>query len=159
MSLHTVQDSSNSLGFLGHKTQQVGGKDIESPPSKGDACPKAPSQKISLTHAPLKFSELPLGTSNRQTMRNPEPSQWVGEKERAVQLSLEKKKLERRFQSINAEYERLSILSCEKAEAIDQQKLEVAKLQDEINTLESTPAITEEAIKALATVRKSMEAA
>ncbi|TYK16276.1 hypothetical protein E5676_scaffold21G00450 [Cucumis melo var. makuwa] len=43
-------------------------------------------------------------------------------------------------------------------EAIDQQELEVAKLQDEINTLESTPAITEEAIEALATVRQSMEA-
>ncbi|KAA0052186.1 hypothetical protein E5676_scaffold3341G00070 [Cucumis melo var. makuwa] len=37
----------------------VGGKDIWSPPSKGDVCPKAPLQK---------------------TTRNPEPSQWVGEK-------------------------------------------------------------------------------
>ncbi|TYK18070.1 hypothetical protein E5676_scaffold306G004010 [Cucumis melo var. makuwa] len=38
-------------------------------------------------------------------------------------------------------------------EAIDQQELEVAKLQDEVNTLESTPAITEEVIEALVTVR------
>ncbi|TYK05703.1 hypothetical protein E5676_scaffold98G001840 [Cucumis melo var. makuwa] len=45
------------------------------------------------------------------------------------------------------------------AKAIDQQELEIAKLQDEVNTLESTPAITGEAIEALATVRKSMEAA
>ena len=79
--------------------------------------------------------------------------------ERAAQLSLEKKELERRFQSINAESEQLSILSCEKVEAIDQQELEIAKLQDEVNTLESTPAITEEAIEALTMVRKSMEAA
>ncbi|KAA0041759.1 hypothetical protein E5676_scaffold95G00350 [Cucumis melo var. makuwa] len=78
--------------------------------------------------------------------------------ERATQLSLENKELERRLQSINAECEQLSILSCEKAEAIDQQELGVAKLQDEVNTLESTPAITEEAVEALATVCGSMEA-
>ncbi|KAA0050333.1 hypothetical protein E6C27_scaffold88G00590 [Cucumis melo var. makuwa] len=41
--------------------------------------------------------------------------------------------------------------------AIDQQELEVAKLHDEVNTLESTLAITEEAIEPLATVRQSME--
>ncbi|KAA0052363.1 hypothetical protein E6C27_scaffold207G002060 [Cucumis melo var. makuwa] len=250
----------------------VGGKDLESPSSKEGACPKASLQKVSSTHAPLKFSELPLGVSNKQTMRNPEPSQWVGEKvvsnffqktalcmwediqdkimrtpfeyiprlrpeiatvlsgiekihadgltsleeylnsylkrvdnfndvqssysaqlsltdkarqlnektsaikealtlvkqlrgdakviqERTVELSLERKELEKRLQSINAESEQLSILSYEKAEAIDQQELEVAKLQDEVNTLESTPAIIEEAIEALATVRQSMEAA
>ncbi|KAA0043271.1 hypothetical protein E5676_scaffold129G00430 [Cucumis melo var. makuwa] len=79
-------------------------------------------------------------------------------KEKVIQLSLEKKKLERRLQSINDEPEKLSILYCEKAEAIDQQELEVAKLQDEVNALKSTPAITEETIKAQATVRKSMEA-
>ncbi|KAA0054388.1 hypothetical protein E5676_scaffold2750G00050 [Cucumis melo var. makuwa] len=45
-----------------------------------------------------------------------------------------------------------------KIEAIDQQELEVVKLQDEVNTLEGTPAITEEVIEALATVCKSMEA-
>ncbi|KAA0036722.1 hypothetical protein E6C27_scaffold1244G00060 [Cucumis melo var. makuwa] len=45
------------------------------------------------------------------------------------------------------------------AKAIDQQELEIAKLQDEVNTLESTPAITKEAIEALTMVRKSMEAA
>ncbi|TYK07345.1 hypothetical protein E5676_scaffold202G00610 [Cucumis melo var. makuwa] len=44
-------------------------------------------------------------------------------------------------------------------DAIDQQELEIAKLQDEVNTLESTPAITEEAMEALTMVRKSMEAA
>ncbi|KAA0042987.1 hypothetical protein E6C27_scaffold75G00610 [Cucumis melo var. makuwa] len=44
-------------------------------------------------------------------------------------------------------------------EAIDQQKLEVVKLQDEVSTLESTSAIIEEAIEALATVRKSMDVA
>ncbi|XP_050941456.1 uncharacterized protein LOC127149659 [Cucumis melo] len=250
----------------------VGGKDLENPSSKEGACPKASLQKVSSAHAPLKFSELPLDVSNKQTMRNPEPSQWVGEKvvsnffqktalcmwediqdkimrtpfeyiprlrpeiatvlsgiekihadgltsleeylnsylkrvdnfndvqssysaqlsstdkarqlnektsaikealtlvkqlrgdakviqERTVELSLERKELEKRLQSINAESEQLSILSCEKAEAIDQQELEVAKLQDEVNTLESTPAITEEAIEALATVRQSMEAA
>ncbi|KAA0026264.1 hypothetical protein E5676_scaffold343G00100 [Cucumis melo var. makuwa] len=120
----------------------VGGKDIGSPPSEGDACPKNPYR--------------------RQITRNPEPFQWVGEKvisnffkktalykarqldektsaikealtlmeqlrgdakviqERATQLSLEKKELERRLQNINAESEQLSILSCEKVEAIDQ---------------------------------------
>ncbi|KAA0054406.1 hypothetical protein E5676_scaffold2750G00310 [Cucumis melo var. makuwa] len=76
-----------------------------------------------------------------------------------VQLSLENKELERRLQSINVEFEQLSILPCEKAEVIDQQKLEVAKLHDEVNTLESTPPITEEAIEVLARVRKSMEVA
>ncbi|KAA0046555.1 hypothetical protein E5676_scaffold403G00180 [Cucumis melo var. makuwa] len=79
--------------------------------------------------------------------------------ERTAELSLERKELEKRLRSINDESEQLSILSCEKAEAIDQQELEVAKLQDEVNTLESTPAITEEAIEALATVCQSMEAA
>ena len=250
----------------------VGGKDLESPSSKEGVCLKASLQKVSSAHAPLKFSELPLDVSNKQTMRNPEPSQWVGEKvvsnffqktalcmwediqdkimrtpfeyiprlrpeiatvlsgiekihadgltsleeylnsylkrvdnfndvqssysaqlsstdkarqlnektsaikealtlvkqlrgdakviqERIAELSLERKELEKRLRSINAESEQLSILSCEKAEAIDQQELEVAKLQDEVNTLESTPAITEEAIEALATVRQSMEAA
>ena len=66
--------------------------------------------------------------------------------------------MERRLQSLNAESEQLSILSCKKTEAIDQQELEVGKLQDEVNTLEGTPAITEEAIEALAMVRRSMEA-
>ncbi|KAA0035658.1 hypothetical protein E5676_scaffold455G00890 [Cucumis melo var. makuwa] len=47
----------------------------------------------------------------------------------------------------------------EVVEAIDQQELEVAKLQNEVNTLESSPTITEEAIEALATVHKSMKAA
>ncbi|KAA0053593.1 hypothetical protein E6C27_scaffold190G001650 [Cucumis melo var. makuwa] len=55
--------------------------------------------------------------------------------------------------------EQLSILSYEKIEAIDQQELEVVKLQDDVNTIESTPAITEEAIEAVATVHKSMETA
>ncbi|KAA0055867.1 hypothetical protein E5676_scaffold943G00630 [Cucumis melo var. makuwa] len=55
--------------------------------------------------------------------------------ERTVELSLEKKELEKRLQSINAESEQLSILSCEKAKAIDQQELEIVKLQDEVNTL------------------------
>ncbi|KAA0052187.1 hypothetical protein E5676_scaffold3341G00080 [Cucumis melo var. makuwa] len=79
--------------------------------------------------------------------------------ERATQLSLEKKELERRLQSINVEFEQLLILSGEKAKAIDQQELEAAKLQDEVDTFESTLAIIEEAIEALATIRKSMEAA
>ncbi|KAA0060611.1 hypothetical protein E6C27_scaffold22G004890 [Cucumis melo var. makuwa] len=248
----------------------VGRKDLESPSSKEGVCLKASLQKVSSAHAPL--SELPLGAFNNQTARNPEPSQWVGEKvvsnffqktalcmwediqdkimrtpfeyiprlrpeiatvlsgiekihadgltsleeylnsylkrvdnfndvqsshstqllsmdkarqlnektsaikealtlvkqlrgdakviqERIAELSLERKELEKRLRSINAESEQLSILSCEKAEAIDQQELEVAKLRDEVNTLESTPAITEEAIEALATVRQSMEAA
>ncbi|KAA0059654.1 putative mitochondrial protein [Cucumis melo var. makuwa] len=250
----------------------VGAKDLESPSFKEGACPKASLQKVSSTHAPLKFSELPLGASNKQTRRNPEPSRWVGEKvvtnffqktalcmwediqdkimrtpfeyiprfrpeivtvpsgiekihadgltsleeylnsylkrvdnfndvqssysaqllstnkarqlnektsaikealtlvkqlrgdakviqERTAKLSLGRKELEKRLRSINAESEQLSILSCEKAEAIDQQELEIAKLQDEVNTLESTPAITEEAIEALVMVRRSMEAA
>ncbi|TYK29708.1 hypothetical protein E5676_scaffold3607G00180 [Cucumis melo var. makuwa] len=212
----------------------VGGKSIGSPPSKGDACPEEPLQKVSLTYAPLKYSESPLDASNRQITRNPEPSQWVGEKvvsnffkktalyglttleeylnsylkrvdnfndvqssysaqllstdkarqldektsaieealtlmeqlredakviqERATHLSLENKELERRFQSINVESKQLS-LSCEKTEAIDQQELEVAKLQDEVNTLKDTPTITEEVIEALVTVCRSMEAA
>ncbi|TYK04206.1 hypothetical protein E5676_scaffold24967G00050 [Cucumis melo var. makuwa] len=229
------------------------GKIIGSPPSKGDACPEEPLQKVSSTHAPLKYSESPLDASNKQIRRSSEHSQWVGEKVvsnffkktalcmwediqdkimrtpfeyiprlrpeitivlskiekihangltpleeylnsylkrvdnfndvqssysaqllstdkarqldektsaiEATQLSLEKKKLERRLQSINVESEQLSILSCEKIEAIDQQELKVAKLQDEVNTLEGIPAITEQAIEALATIRKSMEAA
>ncbi|TYK18946.1 hypothetical protein E5676_scaffold418G00300 [Cucumis melo var. makuwa] len=56
----------------------VGGKDLESPSSKEGVCLKASLQKVSLAHAPL--SELPLGAFNKQTTRNPEPSQWVGEK-------------------------------------------------------------------------------
>ncbi|KAA0050121.1 hypothetical protein E6C27_scaffold675G001380 [Cucumis melo var. makuwa] len=79
--------------------------------------------------------------------------------ERTAELSLERKELKKRLQSINAEFEQLSILSCEKAEAIDQQELKIFKLQDKVNTIESTPAITEEAIEALATVCKSMKAA
>ena len=79
--------------------------------------------------------------------------------ERAAQLSLEKKKLESRLQSINTEFEQLTLLSGEKNEAINKQELAVVKLQDEVNTLESTPAITEEAIEALSTVCESMEAA
>ncbi|TYK08186.1 hypothetical protein E5676_scaffold886G00810 [Cucumis melo var. makuwa] len=220
----------------------VGAKDLESPSFKEGACPKASLQKVSSTHAPLKFSELPLGASNKQTRRNPEPSRWVGEKvvtnffqktalcmwediqdkimrtpfeyiprlrpeiatvlseiekihadgltslleeylnsylkrvnnfndvqssysaqllstdkacqlnektsaikealtlvkqlrgdakviqERTAELSLERKELEKRLRSINVESEQLSILSCEKAEAIDQQELEIAKL-------------------------------
>ncbi|KAA0031667.1 putative mitochondrial protein [Cucumis melo var. makuwa] len=58
----------------------MGGKSIGSPPSKGDACPKEPLQKVSSAHASLKYSESPLDASNRQITRNPEPSQWVGEK-------------------------------------------------------------------------------
>ncbi|KAA0043323.1 hypothetical protein E6C27_scaffold110G002340 [Cucumis melo var. makuwa] len=112
----------------------VGGKDLESPSSKEGICPKASLQKVSSAHAPL--SELPLSASNKQTTRNPEPSQWIGEK--VVSNLFQKTAL---------------------SEAIDQQELEVAKLQDEVNTLESTHAITEEAIEALATVRQSMEAA
>ncbi|KAA0025448.1 hypothetical protein E5676_scaffold68G00270 [Cucumis melo var. makuwa] len=182
----------------------VGGKDLESPSSKEGVCPKASLQKVSSTHAPLKFSELPLGASNKQTTRNPEPSQpeiatvlseiekihadgltslleeylnsylkrvnnfndvqssysaqllstdkacQLNEKtsaikealtlvkqlrgdakviqERTAELSLERKELEKRLRSINVESEQLSILSCEKAEAIDQQELEIAKL-------------------------------
>ncbi|KAA0060431.1 hypothetical protein E5676_scaffold119G00140 [Cucumis melo var. makuwa] len=260
------------LAEIHRSNMTVGGKSIGSPPSKGDAYPKEPLQKVSSTHAPLKYSESPLDASNRHITRSPEPSQWVGEKvvlnffkktalcmwediqdkimrtpfeyiprlrpeiatvlsgiekihtngltpleeylnsylkrvdnfndvqssysaqllstdkarqldektsaieealtlmeklredanviqERAMQLSLEKKELERRLQSLNAESEQLSILSCEKIEAIYQQELEVAKLQDEVNTLEGTPAITEEVIEALAMVRRSMEAA
>ena len=79
--------------------------------------------------------------------------------ERAAQLSLEKKKLESRLQSINTEFEQLTLLSGEKNEAINKQELAVVKLQDEVNTLESKPTITEEVIEALSTVRKSMEAA
>ncbi|KAA0055892.1 hypothetical protein E6C27_scaffold438G00100 [Cucumis melo var. makuwa] len=227
----------------------VRGKDLESPSSKEGVCPKASLQKVSSAHAPLKFSELPLGASNKKTTRNPEPSQSVGEKvvsnffqkttlcmwediqdkimrtpfeyiprlrpeiatvlsgiekihadgltsleeylnsylkrvnnfndvqslysaqllstDKARQLNEKTSAIkealtlefEKRLRSINAEFEQLSILSCEKPEAIDQQELEVAKLQDEVNTLESTPTITEEAIEALASVYQSMEAA
>ncbi|TYK16277.1 hypothetical protein E5676_scaffold21G00460 [Cucumis melo var. makuwa] len=55
----------------------VWGKDLESPSSKEGVCLKASLQKVSSAHAPL--SELPLGAFNKQTARNPEPSQWVGE--------------------------------------------------------------------------------
>ncbi|TYK04516.1 putative mitochondrial protein [Cucumis melo var. makuwa] len=48
--------------------------------------------------------------------------------ERTAELSLERKELEKRLRSINAKSEKLSILSCEKAEVIDQQELKVAKL-------------------------------
>ncbi|KAA0052877.1 hypothetical protein E5676_scaffold186G001530 [Cucumis melo var. makuwa] len=81
------------------------------------------------------------------------------QKERAMQLSLQKKELERRLQSIIVESEQLSILSYKKVEAIDQQELQVAKFQDEVNTLESTLTIAEEAIEVLAMVRRSMEVA
>ncbi|TYK01669.1 hypothetical protein E5676_scaffold517G00020 [Cucumis melo var. makuwa] len=58
----------------------IGRKNIGSPPSKEDAYPKETLQKVSSTHAPLKCSESHVDTSNRQTTRNPDPSQWVGEK-------------------------------------------------------------------------------
>ncbi|TYK06200.1 hypothetical protein E5676_scaffold287G00580 [Cucumis melo var. makuwa] len=267
MGPHAVDSTFEEVGKM-----TVRGKDLESPSSKEGVCPKASLQKVSSAHAPLKFSELPLGASNKKTTRNPEPSQSVGEKvvsnffqkttlcmwediqdkimrtpfeyiprlrpeiatvlsgiekihadgltsleeylnsylkrvinfndvqssysaqllstdkarqlnektsaikealtlvkqlrgdtkviqERIIELSLERKEFKKRLRSINAEFEQLSILSCEKPEAIDQQELEVAKLQDEVNTLESTPAITEEAIEALASVYQSMEAA
>ncbi|KAA0041943.1 hypothetical protein E5676_scaffold306G001540 [Cucumis melo var. makuwa] len=227
---------SSALGVLNiPPLLTVGGKSIGSPPSKGDACPEEPLQKVSSTHAPLKYSELPLDASNRQITRSLEPSQRVGGKvvsnffkktascmcediqdkimqthfeyiprlrleiatvlsgiekiyadgltpleeylnsylkrvdnfndvqssysaqlstdkarqldektsaieealtlmeqlredakviqERATQLSLEKKELERKLQSINDESEQLSILSYEKTEAIDQQEI------------------------------------
>ena len=68
-------------------------------------------------------------------------------------MALEKMELESRLQSINTESKQLSILSCEKNEDIDKKELEVAKIQNEVNT----PAI-KEVIEALATVHKSMEA-
>ena len=71
---------------------------------------------------------------------------------------MKKKKLESKLQNINTEFEQLTLLFGEKNEVINKQELTVAKLQDEVNTLESTPTITEEAIEALSTVRKSMEA-
>ncbi|KAA0041806.1 hypothetical protein E5676_scaffold95G001070 [Cucumis melo var. makuwa] len=43
-------------------------------------------------------------------------------------------------------------------EKTDRKKLEVAKLLDELNALESTPAIIQETIEALARVRKSIKA-
>ncbi|KAA0040874.1 hypothetical protein E6C27_scaffold345G00270 [Cucumis melo var. makuwa] len=166
----------------------VEGKDIGSPPSKGDVCPKVPLQKVNSTHAPLKFSESPLDTSNRQTMRNPEPSQWVGEN---VVSNFFKKTafcvwedIQDKIMRIPFEYiprlrpEIATILSGienihadgftpldeylnnylkRKAEAIDQQELEVAKLQDEVNTLESTPTISEEAIEILATKAEAID--
>ena len=79
--------------------------------------------------------------------------------ERAAKLSLEKKKLESRLQSINTESEQLTLLSGEKNEAINKQELGVARLQDKVNTLKSTPTITEEATEVLSIVHKSMEAA
>ncbi|TYK25805.1 hypothetical protein E5676_scaffold436G00070 [Cucumis melo var. makuwa] len=174
---------------LGNMT--VGGKDIESPPSKGDACPKAPLQKEDIqdnimgtpfeyiSRLRLEIATILLGIEKihadglipleeylnsylkRETLTLMEQLRGDAKviHERATQLSLEKKELERRLQSINAESEQLSILSCEKAEAIDQQELEVTKLHDEVNTLESTIAITKEAIEVLTTVHKSMEAA
>ncbi|KAA0037262.1 hypothetical protein E5676_scaffold702G00070 [Cucumis melo var. makuwa] len=119
----------------------VGGIGIGSPPSKGDAYPKEPSQKIT---------------------RSPEPSQWVGEK--VVSNFFKKTALYKARQldeKTSAIEEALTLMEqlrgdVKKTKAIDQQELEVAKLQDEVNTLESTPAITEEAIEALATVRRSM---
>ncbi|KAA0034034.1 hypothetical protein E6C27_scaffold65G00180 [Cucumis melo var. makuwa] len=67
--------SSALLEVIRRGKMTVGGKDIGSPPSKGDVCPKEPLQKVSSTHAPLKCFESPLDASNRQTTRNPEPSQ------------------------------------------------------------------------------------
>ncbi|TYJ98307.1 hypothetical protein E5676_scaffold232G00230 [Cucumis melo var. makuwa] len=187
----------------------VRGKDIESPPFKGDACPKEPLQKVSSTHAPLKYSESPLDAFNRQITRSPEHSQWIGEKVvsnffkkttlflsriekihadglspleeylnsylkridnfndvqssySAQLLSIDKaRQLDEKTSAIE---EALTLMEqlredAKKAEAIDQQELEVVKLQDEVNTFEGTPVITEEAIEALATVCRSMEAA
>ncbi|KAA0040967.1 hypothetical protein E5676_scaffold708G00160 [Cucumis melo var. makuwa] len=123
----------------------VGGKDIGSPSSKGDAYPK--------------------------TMRNPESSQWVGEK---VVSNFFKKvtiyKARQLDEKTSAIKEALTLMEqlrgdtklfrkSHKSEAIYQQELVVAKLQDEVNTLESTPIITEEATEALATICRSMEAA
>ncbi|KAA0042880.1 hypothetical protein E6C27_scaffold44G003950 [Cucumis melo var. makuwa] len=48
--------------------------------------------------------------------------------DRVAQLSLKMKELKSRLQSINAKFEQLLILSCEKTEAIDKQELEVVKL-------------------------------
>lgn len=73
-------------------------------------------------------------------------------KERATQLSLEKKELKTKFQNINVESKNLLSLSCEKKEVIDGKELEVAKMLEEINTLESTPTITGESMEAFAIV-------
>ncbi|KAA0048242.1 hypothetical protein E5676_scaffold265G001590 [Cucumis melo var. makuwa] len=151
----------------------VGEKDIGSPPSKGDACPKTPLQKDiqdKIMQTPFEYivrlrpeietflSEIEKIHADGLTPLEEYLNSYL-KRERATQLSLEKKELERRLYSINAEFEQLSILSCEKVDAIDQKELEVPKLQVEVNTLEITPTITEEAIKALATVRRSMEVA
>ncbi|KAA0053996.1 hypothetical protein E5676_scaffold480G00690 [Cucumis melo var. makuwa] len=99
---------------------KVEGKDIES--IQGRCHLKAPLQKVSLTHAPLKIFVPPLNTFKRQTTSIPKPYQWVDKgrqldektsvikealtlmdqlrgdaqvlQERVVQLSLEKKELE-----------------------------------------------------------------
>ncbi|KAA0057699.1 hypothetical protein E5676_scaffold970G00390 [Cucumis melo var. makuwa] len=117
----------------------VGGKDLESPSSKEGACPKSSLQKVSSAHAPLKFYELPLDKARQ-----------LNEKTSAIKEALTLVKELRGDAKLFRKEPR--------TKAIDQQELEIAKLQDEVNTLENTPAITEEAIEALATVRKSMEA-
>ena len=58
---------------------KVGGKDIKNPPSRGGVCSIVPSTKATSMHTPLKISEPPLGTTMKQVVEHPEPSQWVGE--------------------------------------------------------------------------------
>ncbi|KAA0051871.1 hypothetical protein E5676_scaffold609G00050 [Cucumis melo var. makuwa] len=44
---------------------KVSGKDIENPPSKGDAFSTEPLEKVISSHAPLKIFESPLDTSKK----------------------------------------------------------------------------------------------
>ncbi|TYK03059.1 hypothetical protein E5676_scaffold46G001590 [Cucumis melo var. makuwa] len=137
----------------------VGGKDIGSPSSKGDACPKVPLQKVGENVVSNFFKKTAFCVwedIQDKIMRT--PFEYIPRLRPEIATILSG------IENIHADGltpldEYLNNYLKRKAEAIDQQELEVAKLQDEVNTLESTPSITEEAIEILATVCRSMEVA
>ncbi|KAA0033006.1 hypothetical protein E5676_scaffold121G00130 [Cucumis melo var. makuwa] len=97
-----------------------------------------------LARAPFKIFEPSLDTSKRQIVGHLEPSQWVGEK-------------------VISNFFLKTTLWIAKIHADDltplEEYLNSYLKKDKVNTLESTYAITEEAIEALCTVHKSMEVA
>ncbi|KAA0063940.1 hypothetical protein E5676_scaffold1415G00750 [Cucumis melo var. makuwa] len=125
----------------------VTGKDIGSLPSKGDVCPKAPLQKWvgeKVVSNFFKKTTLCMWEDiQNKIMRT--PFEYI------PRLRLEIETVLSGIEKIHADgliplEEYLNSYLKRKAKAIDQQELEVAKLQDEVSTFKSTPAITEEAI-------------
>ncbi|KAA0052355.1 hypothetical protein E5676_scaffold113G001770 [Cucumis melo var. makuwa] len=124
-------------------------------------CPKAPLEKVISTHAPLKIFTFSV---DEKTSAIKEALTLMGQlqgdakviQERVAQLSLEKKELDSRLHSINAKFEQLSILSCEKTKVINKQELEVARSKTKSTPLKAPLLLPTK--PSLAMVCKSIEA-